>query len=313
MLDVVGFNYADSRYELDAELFPHRVIVGSETFPEQIDVMWELVSRLPHVIGDFTWTGWDYLGEAGIGRVDYTDAEGYVPDRHGRALPVPARRVRRHRHHRAPPPDLVLPRDRVRPAHRRRTSRCTAPQHHGRPTATTPWSWDDTVSSWSWDVPRARRSRSTCTPTPTRSSCSSTACRSAWRASASEKAFRARFETEYRPGRARRRRPHRWRGDRPAHAAHGRGAVALAARAEDARDRRTTVSASSRSRSRTRREPSPSDADRLVTVTVEGRACSPVSAPAGPAPRSRSRVRRSRPTTGARSRSFGRRAREPSP
>ena len=38
MLDVVGFNYAESRYELDAELFPHRVIVGSETFPERIDV-----------------------------------------------------------------------------------------------------------------------------------------------------------------------------------------------------------------------------------------------------------------------------------
>ena len=79
VLDVVGFNYADSRYELDAELFPHRVIVGSETFPERIDVMWDLVTRLPHVIGDFTWTGWDYLGEAGIGRVDYTDVEGYVP------------------------------------------------------------------------------------------------------------------------------------------------------------------------------------------------------------------------------------------
>ena len=57
--------------------FPHRVIVGSETFPERIDIMWGLVERLPHVIGDFTWTGWDYLGEAGIGRVDYTDAEGY--------------------------------------------------------------------------------------------------------------------------------------------------------------------------------------------------------------------------------------------
>ncbi len=27
--------------------------------------------RHPHVIGDFTWTGWDYLGEAGIGRTVY--------------------------------------------------------------------------------------------------------------------------------------------------------------------------------------------------------------------------------------------------
>ncbi len=78
VLDIVGFNYADSRYEQDAEQFPHRVIVGSETFPERIDTMWSLVTRLPHVIGDFTWTGWDYIGEAGIGRVDYTDVEDYV-------------------------------------------------------------------------------------------------------------------------------------------------------------------------------------------------------------------------------------------
>ena len=27
--------------------------------------------ELPHLIGDFTWTGWDYLGEAGIGRMRY--------------------------------------------------------------------------------------------------------------------------------------------------------------------------------------------------------------------------------------------------
>ncbi|MFZ8499119.1 glycoside hydrolase family 2 protein, partial [Staphylococcus aureus] len=66
---------------------PNRVIVGSETFPERIGALWPLVSSLPHVIGDFTWTGWDYLGEAGIGRVDYTDAPGYVPT--GTAGPYP--------------------------------------------------------------------------------------------------------------------------------------------------------------------------------------------------------------------------------
>ncbi len=47
VLDVVGFNYADSRYALDAELFPNRVIVGSETFPERIGALWPLVSSLP--------------------------------------------------------------------------------------------------------------------------------------------------------------------------------------------------------------------------------------------------------------------------
>ena len=92
VLDVVGMNYADSRYELDGELFPHRVIVGTETFPSTIDTMWRS-SRLPHVIGDFTWTGWDYLGEAGIGRVDYTDARATSPTGR-RTLPLAARLVR---------------------------------------------------------------------------------------------------------------------------------------------------------------------------------------------------------------------------
>ncbi len=69
-LDVVGYNYSDSRYALDHRLHPNRVIVGSETNPPKIDELWKLVKDHAHVIGDFTWTGWDYLGEAGIGRVE---------------------------------------------------------------------------------------------------------------------------------------------------------------------------------------------------------------------------------------------------
>ncbi|HEX5728713.1 glycoside hydrolase family 2 TIM barrel-domain containing protein [Microbacterium sp.] len=152
VLDIVGFNYADSRYELDAELFPHRVIVGSETFPEKIDVMWGLVTRLPHVIGDFTWTGWDYLGEAGIGRVDYTDTEGYIAT--GTSGPYPYLLaetgdidITGHRRTVSFFREIVygLRSDPYISVHR--------PEHHGRPTATTPWSWNDTISSWTWDAP----------------------------------------------------------------------------------------------------------------------------------------------------------------
>jgi beta-galactosidase len=70
-LDVSGYNYAESRYMLDHERHPHRVIVGSETNPAKIARNWELVCERPHVIGDFTWTGWDYLGETGVGRMRY--------------------------------------------------------------------------------------------------------------------------------------------------------------------------------------------------------------------------------------------------
>ncbi|MEV7631855.1 glycoside hydrolase family 2 TIM barrel-domain containing protein [Microbacterium sp. NPDC089318] len=67
-LDVAGLNYGDARYAMDAERFPNRIIVGSETYPGRIGSNWGLVEEHSHVIGDFTWTGWDYLGEVGIGR-----------------------------------------------------------------------------------------------------------------------------------------------------------------------------------------------------------------------------------------------------
>ena len=70
-LDIGGYNYAASRYEKDCTLHPDRVIVGSETLPKNLYHNWQLVKKLPYVIGDFMWTGWDYLGEAGIGTVRY--------------------------------------------------------------------------------------------------------------------------------------------------------------------------------------------------------------------------------------------------
>ena len=70
-LDVVGYNYMEDQYEMDHEMFPDRVMLGSENFPQQIGFRWPLVESLPYVIGDFTWTAWDYLGEAGIGKAVY--------------------------------------------------------------------------------------------------------------------------------------------------------------------------------------------------------------------------------------------------
>ncbi len=67
-LDVVGYNYMDSHYEYAGRRYPERVILGTESFPNQFDKVWELVERLPYVIGDFTWTAVDYIGEAGIGK-----------------------------------------------------------------------------------------------------------------------------------------------------------------------------------------------------------------------------------------------------
>ena len=71
MLDIAGYNYGEPRYALDREVHPERVIVGSETMITNLHRNWELVKTLPNVIGDFCWTGWDYIGETGAGAWRY--------------------------------------------------------------------------------------------------------------------------------------------------------------------------------------------------------------------------------------------------
>ena len=66
-VDIAGYNYGQSRYPLECDEHPRRVIVGSETFPQNIASNWTMVEKYPYLIGDFMWTAWDYLGEAGIG------------------------------------------------------------------------------------------------------------------------------------------------------------------------------------------------------------------------------------------------------
>jgi len=42
-------------------------MVGTESYPKEIYDYWRLVEKHPYVIGDFVWTGMDYLGESGCG------------------------------------------------------------------------------------------------------------------------------------------------------------------------------------------------------------------------------------------------------
>lgn len=71
-LDIAGYNYASGRYPLEGQKHPARLIFGSETFPQDIYKNWEMVKKYPYLIGDFMWTSWDYLGEAGIGAWSYS-------------------------------------------------------------------------------------------------------------------------------------------------------------------------------------------------------------------------------------------------
>lgn len=70
-LDVGGYNYEWERYVKDHDLHPHRVMIGTESFPKHAFQNWMSVLEHDWVTGDFVWTALDYLGEAGIGRVDF--------------------------------------------------------------------------------------------------------------------------------------------------------------------------------------------------------------------------------------------------
>ena len=81
-VDIAGYNYATCRYVQDGGIYPNRLIVGSETYPKDLDKNWELIEKYPYLIGDFSWTAWDYLGEAGIGKITYDGVQGmsfYAP------------------------------------------------------------------------------------------------------------------------------------------------------------------------------------------------------------------------------------------
>jgi beta-galactosidase len=98
-LDIVGYNYVDrwrdraeKYYSIDREAFPQRRVIGTESpgigsirgdysglFPQtaqsgarmsrrpggnlDVEQLWKFVSTYDYVIGDFMWTGIDYLGE----------------------------------------------------------------------------------------------------------------------------------------------------------------------------------------------------------------------------------------------------------
>ncbi len=150
-LDVCGYNYTESRYAMDHELHPQRVIVGSENHPKRIAANWELVREHSHVIGDFTWTGWDYLGESGIARVQYASDPADAPG--GLLAPYPwitsntgdidITGFRR---------PVSYWREIVWGLRQKPYLAVRPPAHHGEESSfRVGWSFTDAVATWSWD------------------------------------------------------------------------------------------------------------------------------------------------------------------
>lgn len=72
LLDIGGYNYEKGRYLSDNRMHPFRIMVGTESFPIEAFENWQAVNLYPFLLGDFVWTGMDYIGEVGIGNSCYT-------------------------------------------------------------------------------------------------------------------------------------------------------------------------------------------------------------------------------------------------
>lgn len=70
-LDIVGYNYLMHKAEDDHNRVPDRIMWQTESYPRDAFDNWSRTANLPYVIGDFVWTGIDYLGESGIGKYYY--------------------------------------------------------------------------------------------------------------------------------------------------------------------------------------------------------------------------------------------------
>ena len=73
VMDIAGYNYGLFRYKKDLKKYPKRLILGSETLVTDAYAFWEIAKDNPRIIGDFVWSGWDYIGETGMGAASYKE------------------------------------------------------------------------------------------------------------------------------------------------------------------------------------------------------------------------------------------------
>jgi beta-galactosidase len=78
-LDIAGYNYSRYCYVSDHERLPDRIMMSTESYPLEAFDYWQDVKDNPWLIGDFVWTAFDYLGEAGIGWVGFPQVRDNYP------------------------------------------------------------------------------------------------------------------------------------------------------------------------------------------------------------------------------------------
>ena len=150
-LDICGYNYMYNRYAADHEIYPERVIWGSETKALEFYDSWKATVENNHVIGDFTWTAFDNLGEAGTGRMLWA-RDGIIDTRNLTLGEYPWRSCYQG--------DLDLcgyrrPQSYFREAvwigGTKPKIFTTHPEHYGEKFTGTGWHWHDVLDSWTFD------------------------------------------------------------------------------------------------------------------------------------------------------------------
>ena len=88
-LGIAGYNYSfggdhgrESIFKIDHHRVPERIMYCSESYPLVAFGAWMNVLDHPYVIGDYVWTGFDYLGEASIGWRGYPHEGSFYPWNH---------------------------------------------------------------------------------------------------------------------------------------------------------------------------------------------------------------------------------------
>ncbi len=86
VLDIAGYNYGSggdhqnkSIFDTDHERVPSRIMVQTESYALEAFRSWMDVMDHPWLVGDFVWTGFDYIGEASIGWRGYWQEQNFFP------------------------------------------------------------------------------------------------------------------------------------------------------------------------------------------------------------------------------------------
>ena len=142
--DIAGFNYLTGRHVPEKLLHPNKPIVGTETYPADIVRLWRIVEDNAHVLGDYTWTGYDYLGEAGCGIFYYdgtVNFSSHFPDRVAYIGDINILGYRR---------PISYLREVVFGLRKEPYIGVIRMNRYGQTASKTSWTFKDNVSSWTW-------------------------------------------------------------------------------------------------------------------------------------------------------------------